>query len=137
MYFESDKSKVAAAKGAFFDSEKDVLISDLDSKTMNSLYFSSCNSGNPDILNVAYAFNNRMIINNSITAWDGGAIFNYETEKLEAGAYDGWIKEIRRQHTYYKYVNKTWYGKPIRKRQGKVLITPKITPRIPWLYFNK
>ena len=137
MYFDSDYSKVAAAKGDFYDSENDVLVSDLDPKTMDSLYFSTCNSGNPDILNLAYAFNKHMIINNSITAWDGGTIFNYETEELEPGAYSIWPLEMRWQGTYYKYVDKTWYGKPLRKRQGKVIIFPKVTPQIPWFYFNK
>lgn len=34
------------------------------------------------------------------------------------GPYDGWQKEIVRQHTWYKYVDKEWNGKPKRSRIG-------------------
>lgn len=52
---------------------------------MQYLNFSTCHSGNPDVYNLAYAFNLRMTINQYIIAWDGGTIFNYDTGQLEAG----------------------------------------------------
>lgn len=136
IYFESDGSRLVSTKDAISNSDTDVLISNLKSKTVGSLYFSSCNSGNPDIQNTATAFKNRMTIKNSITAWDGGTIFNYNTGKLEAGAYGGWFKEKFRQHTYYKFVDKTWYGKPKRKREGQVIITPTIIPEFGGSHFK-
>ncbi len=59
-----------------------------------------------------------MNISDYIIAWDGGTILNYSTGQLEAGGYDGWIKEIKRQPTWYKYVDKEFGGKPTRKRIG-------------------
>ncbi len=69
-----------------------MIIGDLDSKRMDSLYFSSCNSGNPDISNTADAFLN-IITTNEVTAWDGGTIYNYEKKVLESGPYSNWINE--------------------------------------------
>lgn len=120
-YMTIGKSKVAASSNLFsFNSDTDISISDLDSKKMAYLYFSSCNSGNPDVMNTASAFKQCMNVTRCITAWDGGTIFNYSTGQLEAGAYGGWMKEMKRQSTYYKYVAKTWYGKPKRMRQGMI-----------------
>ena len=123
MFFGEGESisRLVAGSSAIKNSSTDVMISGLDVKTIWSLYFSSCNSGNPDICNTATAFNNRMNITGHTTAWDGGTVYNYETEQLEIVTYANWIIESRRQHTYYKYVEKNWYKKPKRKRQGKVV----------------
>lgn len=42
---------------------------------MDCLYFSSCNTVNPDVKNVGNAFKN-IVTANEISGWDGGAIFN-------------------------------------------------------------
>lgn len=96
----------------------DLTVWNLAWKEMQYLNFSTCNSGNPDVYNLAYAFKLRMTINQYIIAWDGGTIFNYDTGQLEAGGYDGWWKEPVRQTTWYIYVEKNWYGHPLRERIG-------------------
>ena len=87
---------------------------------MEWLTFSTCNSGNPDVYNLAYAFKLRMTINQYIVAWDGGTIFDYSTGQLLRGGYNSgnWVKDSLGQYTWYKYVDKTWYGKPKRDRIG-------------------
>lgn len=122
---EVGSSKVVASSEIFtYNAETDVVISELYPKTMDSLYFSSCNSGNPDMKNTGTAFRD-IIDTNEIIAWDGGTIFNYNTGELEAGGYGGWWKEWYYQPTYYRYVETDYYGKPTRERQGKVYIEPR------------
>lgn len=89
-----------------------VEISDLNSKTISRLIFSSCNTGNPDVYNVAYAFMKTNEIKDWVIAGDGGVYFNYEAGGvLEAGG------PRSNQHTWKKYVKKKW-GRPVRERMG-------------------
>ena len=78
---------------------------------MNWLTFSACNTGNPDVYNLAYAFKIRMTIDKYIIAWDGGTMFDYDTKELKAGG------PLSNQHTWNKYVDKIM-GMPIRTRIG-------------------
>ena len=113
FYFEKDKSAVFAKDGLYS-------VEKLEPKTVEWLTFSTCNSGNPDVYNLAYAFKKKMNIKQYIVAWDGGTIFDYSTGQLLRGGYDSdnWIKDGIGQHTWKKYVDKNWYGKPNRKRIG-------------------
>ena len=106
--------------GGIYAKDGDYTVNDLNWKNMEWLTFSTCNSGNPDVYNLAYAFKLRMTINQYIVAWDGGTIFDYSTGKLISGGYNSgyWTKDIIGQYTWYKYVDKTWYGKPKRNRIG-------------------
>ena len=90
----------------------DIAVSDLAWKHMDWLTFSACNTGNPDVYNLAYALKIKMTVNKYIIAWDGGTIFDYNTNELKAGGPNS------NQHTWYKYVDKTWYGAPKRERIG-------------------
>lgn len=83
MYLSGDTSRIAAGEAAVENGKRDILISGLKSKSMKSLYFSSCNSVNPDIQNTSDEFL-KVVITKEITAWDGGTIFNYKTKQLEA-----------------------------------------------------
>ena len=118
FYFGNTKDSKVYAKSNLDGDNDNVIVSNLAWKQMKYLNFSMCNSANPDVYNLAYAFKTRMTVNNYIIAWDGGTIFNYNTGQLEAGAYDGWIKEPKRQFTWYKYVDKFWNGEPKRQRIG-------------------
>ena len=117
FYFGHKESKVYA-KSNYDGDDDNVVVSDLAWKQMNYLNFSTCNSGNKDVYNLAYAFKQRMTVKQYIIAWDGGTIFNYNTGQLEAGAYDGLHKEPRRQTTWYKYVQKDGFGMHRRARLG-------------------
>ncbi len=89
---------------------------------MDLLYFSSCNTGNPDVENVGNAFK-KVVTTNEIIAWDGGTIFNWDTGEDEPGAYRKTIEQIKRdQETWYKYVDKDKDGTPLRDRKGRVWI---------------
>ncbi len=126
-FMEVGNTIVAASSNVDkFNSKTDIAISDLNSKSMKELYFSSCNSGNPDILSTSTAFNQRMSISNKITAWDGGTIYNYNKQQLEPGAYRGLLRERKNQKTFWKYSKKNFFGIPIRKRQGQVNVKPII-----------
>ena len=98
-------------------------VNDLAWKSIEHLTFSVCNSGNPDIYNLAYAFKKRMTIK-YIHAWDGGTIFDYKTGQLLRGGYNtgNWKKDIKGQRTWYDYVEKKANGEPVRYRQGYRLI---------------
>ncbi|WP_252254817.1 hypothetical protein [Clostridium sp. ZBS12] len=118
-----------------------ILISDLNKKKMNELYFSSCNSANPDAQNTASAFEN-VVDANEITGWDGGTVYAYNDENPEKseevaggeGSYKDEDKygvlpenslalaETTGQPTWWRYVPRDSEGWPIRKRQGKVRI---------------
>ena len=106
--------------GGIYAKEGDYTVNDLDWKQMEWLIFSTCNSGNPDVYNLAYAFKSHMTINQYIVAWDGGTIFDYSTGQLLRGGYDSgnWVKDSLGQHSWYKYVDKEWYGEPKRNRIG-------------------
>ena len=66
---------------------------------------------------LAYAFMKANTINGNVTAWDGGTLFNYETEILEAGG------PRSNQHTWKKYVKKKWLFWPARERIGKRVLS--------------
>lgn len=116
MYVNNKNDRIVA-KADVKKNDNNVIINDLENKTMKELIFSSCNSGNPDIYNVAYAFMKANTINGNVTAWDGGTIFNYETEILEAGG------PRSNQHTWKKYVKKKWLFWPARERIGKRVLS--------------
>ena len=115
-FMYTDESKVVAKESSKYS---DVQVSDLDWKKIEHLNFSVCNSGNPDIYNLAYAFKIRMTIG-WIHAWDGGTVFDYKNKRLLRGGYDSgnWKKDIRDQGTWYKYVDKNPDGSPMRRREG-------------------
>ncbi|WP_252237281.1 hypothetical protein [Clostridium sp. ZBS17] len=148
MYFEGegqakDWCRIGSDKTVIHENQKnkDILISDLDKKKMNELYFSSCNSANPDAQNTASAFED-VVDANEITGWDGGTVYSYndkEREKSEEvaggeGRLEDWEYKFtdkglliyptssKGQPTWWKYVPKDEYGWPVRKRQGKVRI---------------
>ncbi len=152
MYFEDETHKddpdtwwyrIATDTTVIPDQQKQeaILISDLDKKKMNELYFSSCNSANPDAQNTASAFED-VVDANEIIGWDGGTVYSYNDEDREkseevAGG-EGWLKDweykftdkglliyptsSKGQPTWWKYVPKNEYEWPARKRQGKVRI---------------
>ena len=62
FYFGNKESKVYAKSNYDGDSDN-VLVSNLAWKQMEYLNFSTCNSGNPDVYNLAYAFKIRMTVN--------------------------------------------------------------------------
>ncbi|NFI53355.1 hypothetical protein FDA52_10295 [Clostridium botulinum] len=152
MYFHGDEGqekewcRIGADKTVIHENNKnkDILISDLDKKKINELYFSSCNSANPDAQNTASAFEN-VVDANEITGWDGGTVYGYndkEREKSEEvtggeGSYKdedkyGVLPEnslapayTTGQPTWWKYVPRDSEGWPTRKRQGKVTIRKK------------
>ena len=93
---------------------RDTSIETLAPKTIGTLTFSSCNSGNPDIYNMTYAFMQRMNITKQITAWDGGTSFSYRWNMLRAGA-----AGEENQHTWYKFVDRDANGHPVRTRWGQ------------------
>ncbi|WP_443660618.1 peptidoglycan-binding protein, partial [Clostridium algidicarnis] len=105
-----------------YNRDTDIIISTLKSKKMDLLYFSSCNTGNPDVENVGNAFK-KVVTANEIIAWDGGTIFNWDTGEDEPGPYRKTIDKIKRdQATWYKYVDKDKDGTPLRDRKGRVWI---------------
>ncbi|AQS08737.1 hypothetical protein CLOBY_08470 [Clostridium saccharobutylicum] len=118
------------------------MICKLNHKKMNELYFSSCNSANPDAQNVASEFS-KIVEVNTIAGWDGGTVYKYndeEPEKSEEGAggegyYDqfevkfidgcGWHlvpTETSGQPTWWKCVKKDEFGKSVREREEKVIV---------------
>lgn len=72
-----------------------VEVADLAWKEIEHLTFSTCNSGNPDVYNLAYAFKK------------------------------SWKKDKRVQNTWYTYVDKFESGEPVRRRIGYRLISRK------------
>ena len=97
----------------------DIMVSDLTRKNIGELYFSACNTANPDVYNIAYAFMQN-IDYSKITGWDGGTFFNFDTGELErGGGDDNYYYWTRYQFTYYRYVEKDWLGFPLRERVGK------------------
>ncbi|OOM11679.1 hypothetical protein [Clostridium saccharobutylicum] len=63
------------------DGFSDVSIHNFDHKKINELYFSSCNSANPDAEeNTASAFED-VTDANEITGWDGGTVYQYDDEE--------------------------------------------------------
>ncbi|MBC2411628.1 hypothetical protein HGI59_08830 [Clostridium saccharobutylicum] len=153
MYFEGEESedgntdtwyRIATDTSVIPDNQKeeDILISDLNNKKMNELYFSSCNSANPDARNVASEFS-KIVEANRITGWDGGTVYKYNDEEPEkseevAGGEGGYSKaemkftdgcgwhlvptETSGQPTWWKYVKKDEFGNPVREREGKVIV---------------
>lgn len=108
--------------------ETDIVISNLKTKTIDYLYFSACNSANPDVKNVAQAFE-KVTNANTIIGWDGGTIFNYDKNEDEKGPSSSEKWEIvdkilgipKDQYTWWKYVPKI-LTKPTRERLGKVKV---------------
>ncbi|AQS08721.1 toxin A [Clostridium saccharobutylicum] len=152
MYFENEWTKrvadyyrIATRSNVIPNNQKeeDILISDLDKKKMNELYFSSCNSANPDAgENTATAFED-VADANEITGWDGGTVYQYDDEEptnsIEvAGGEGGYEKfemkftdgcgwhlvptETKGQPTWWKYVEKDEFGNPVRERKGRVKV---------------
>ncbi|NFH91225.1 hypothetical protein FDA33_13615 [Clostridium botulinum] len=152
MYFEDETHKddpdtwwyrIATDTTVIPDQQKQgaILISDLDKKKINELYFSSCNSANPDAQNTASAFED-IVDANEITGWDGGTVYSYndkEREKSEevAGGEGSYRDDDKYgvlpqnslapayttgQPTWWRYVSRDSEGWPTRKRQGKVRI---------------
>lgn len=94
----NDNSKIIARETSFYDSGNDILVSELARKKMRKLTFSCCNTANPDCYNIADAFIAAMNVR-QVDGFDGGALFNYETNTLEMGR--GF------QRTWWRYVPKT------------------------------
>lgn len=102
----------------------DIAIPNLARKTLDYLYFSACNSANPDVKNVAQAFE-KVTNANTIIGWDGGTIFNFNKEEDEKGA-DGNERLSKeniptQQPTWYLHVPKKLIF-PTRERLGKVKV---------------
>ncbi|HDK7169193.1 TPA: DUF1906 domain-containing protein [Clostridium botulinum] len=106
----------------------DVAIPNLARKTIDYLYFSSCNSANPDINNVAEAFK-KITDASTIIGWDGGTIFNFAKEEDEKGpdssdkwkALNDFLGIPSSQLTWWLHVNKVLTF-PTRSRLGKVQV---------------
>lgn len=122
--------------------DKSILISDLKNKKMKELYFSSCNSANPDAKNTASEFA-KIVDAKKIVGWDGGTVYDYNDEEPEKseerkggeGKYLDWDwsysfknglsifpHSSTGQHTWWRFVDKDEYGWPVRKREGKVYV---------------
>ena len=77
---------------------------------------------------MAKGFKEHNKISGSITAWDGGTVFDYSKEDNVRGAgknhfWQTWKSEKQHQSTWWKWVKKDKSGNPVRKRQGKIIIT--------------
>jgi len=60
------------------------------------------------------------VVNETVTAWDGGTIYDYTTNALKAGPEpDLYLKNYTWQHTWYKYVKKDVCLRPQRERIGE------------------
>ncbi len=113
MYVNNKDDRIIA-KEDIRKNEDNVEISTLNSKTIKRLIFSSCNTGNPDVYNVAYAFMKTNEIEDWVIAGDGGVYFNYEAGGvLEAGG------PRSNQSTWKKYVKREGlFFSPVRERLG-------------------
>ena len=109
----SDGSRIAANVKAIENWDTDKAVCSLDYKNIGVLYFSSCNSGNLDIYNTAWAFKNCMTIREYIVAWDGGTIFDYNENRLKAGGIGS------TQAIWEFYVERNIFGWPCRSRMGR------------------
>lgn len=59
--------------------DKDRSINDIDSKSVNYLYFSACNTANSDFkVNIAQAFYDKNPNARTVVGWDGGVAFIFE-----------------------------------------------------------
>ncbi|NFT06255.1 hypothetical protein FDF26_04035 [Clostridium botulinum] len=148
LYFEHESKdpkkeyRIAANNNMVRDGFPDISIHELEHKEMDELYFSSCNSANPDAEeNTASAFED-IVDANEITGWDGGTVYIYndkDPEKSEEvpggeGAPNKLILKMDDygtkvitvstdgQPTWYKYVQRKSDGSAARPRIGKVKI---------------
>lgn len=116
--------------------DNDIRICELDNKKMDYLYFSSCNSANPDAQNTGDAFADKVEAN-EIVGWDGGSVCDYSKEMDVKGG-EGTYKDddeydilpdnslapayTTGQPTWWKYVSRDSEGWPTREREGKIWI---------------
>ena len=117
-YLTFGKSRLAANSKAIVNKDTDLSVSDLEHKKIDDLYFSACNTAHASTYNMVYAFM-QITTYKHITGWEGGTIFDYNTKTLNAAPKSPTLAhEMKRQHTWYKYVEKKW-GIPVRERTGK------------------
>ena len=124
MYCSSGKSRIYARRQAEYDSQKDVLVTDLKRKNIQRLVFSCCNTANPDCYNIANAFIRRMAVK-EVVGFDGGARFDYDDNKLKKG-FDAnqntWLKYVKTKcEASAQAVNGSAVGvaRAVRKRMGR------------------
>lgn len=85
MYLSETGGGAIYAREGIGNPDTDVYINKLQYREIHALTFSSCNTANPDVYNLAYAF---MVDHNvsQIIGFDGGSFYDYKERKLIAGA---------------------------------------------------
>lgn len=91
-------------------------IDDVNSKNVNSIYFSACNTANPDFnSNIMTAFYNKNTSAKSVTGWDGGVTFRFHQRGLRSflsGNFQWTVNKDfsvarEEQHTFDTFMNIT------------------------------
>ena len=126
IYFTENKDNRLFARNNSNMKSGDVSVESLSDVSANQVSVNCCNSANPDLYNVVYAFMGK-IKYRYISGWDGGT--KWDDEKLDHVRGDGEIVDNlllgryyyvnKYQHTWWKYVDKNADGSPARSRTGK------------------
>ena len=76
LYFKDGSKLFSSSSSATGLTNGNKSIDNIQSKNVNSIYFSACNTANPDFnSNIADAFFNKNTAAKSVTGWDGGVYF--------------------------------------------------------------
>ena len=97
-------------------------MSDIYSKNITEIYFSACNSANPDLkTNIAQAFYDKNPETQKVSGWDGGVAF---VKCFPFGDYDYEDKKTKSSHnpTFDHFANENKTGIFKRIRKGLVVI---------------
>jgi len=94
-------------------------IDDISAKSMDLLYFSACNTANPDFKsNIAQAFYDKNPYINTVTGWDGGVGFVFESRNPFFKTKQDYPTPDGNNGTFDTFRERG--QNPNRKRQGKV-----------------
>jgi len=93
----------------------------LRSITAKEMNVNACNSANKDTYNVVFGFMQKVNYTDKMTGWDGGTVWNPNIGDHDRGGGkdNNPIEFLRRQPTFYWYVEKDKYGMPTRWREGR------------------
>lgn len=115
-------TRILSRKASFMDEKTDIDVPSLKRKKIRKMIFSCCNSANPDCYNIADAFIKKAKGIKSVLGFDGGSLFNYESNKLEKGKGNQitWNKYVPTVvlHKRFLFFSYDW-EEPTRKRMGK------------------
>ena len=121
LAFEDGSVLYASDSTVSYDLECNNMLDLTKTKKIDYLYFSSCNSANPDVKNIAQAFADKNPDIKIVGGWDGGVAF--VKRRFDVTEYRDMPTPMKNNDTFKHFADKNKKGLFIRRRLGYVEIS--------------